>query len=692
MLYRLSPSSAFRLSVGDQLSPVARRLFFGPTVWQLAATLTGEATIQAFIGVRAVTLDGGALVSNSTTRSVVLLPVPEGAEDSCAVRCVVDDPANGTMLLLATSADGRTGYECGLFDDGGTIKSVIRRVIEGQLVDEDASGSTVNAVPQSAGDTPSSGNALNTPSLAAGPMSIEARFVNGRISLFIDDDTNPTLVHNVSAATYAPQADTSSFGPGTYGRLAVKYLGLAFRASGARATSANVYTLAGTRTNREEVVVAVAGGAVWASVGESSMQLVSGGVFAPSDDVRMIDFAGEVLMIGGGKARRFDPARRTVSPWTATDEDLPGYTNPGTTTATGIARHGTRVALFGVAADEQNLYESATSDADDWDTGKDLPSRGQAFTLSGSRPLKVGQPIIGAIETATGALLVGCTQSIHIITGDPALGTFDTLEVLAGVGVTGPHSICRLSELGGAMLHTTQGLMLHAGGIPAQLSRPILTDIVEDTPAGAKILCVEDARLGWAILFVTPESGPGVHLIRDARVAQWGGGGPGGGGFFPFTLPDAQQPTAAITWRGRALLGCRDGYLRWFDAAATTDDGQPINGSVMLAPIDPPDRAGGPVGPGAEVELTNVSAELDPDSGPVTLTVWGSATPMGVYQTKYRRPLVLHRQHPAGFERMPQPVRDAVLAVEVSGAAPWMIEQVWADLKTRRGSTRGCQH
>jgi hypothetical protein len=64
------------------------------------------------------------------------------------------------------------------------------------------------------------------------------------------------------------------------------------------------------------------------------------------------------------------------------------------------------------------------------------------------------------------------------------------------------------------------------------------------------------------------------------------------GGFFPVEIPSAIAPSRSLFWDGRAetrvdremWIGCRDGYVRRFDATVFNDDGTYIDSYAWLGP------------------------------------------------------------------------------------------------------------
>lgn len=648
--------------------------FFGPALDVIRATFSASSAMMVRPVVAWPSLgEVNGWTAPADNRTVILKPV---TTSDVAVVLQVGNVSDGTMAVLSTSLDGRVCYEAGVVLESGTYYAVIRRVIEGSIVDE---GTSNFAVPQTAGDLPATGFArVALSGITSGePARIEARWVQGRIELAVNG--GEVVVRHRVPTSYSPAANTDTFAPGTYGPLKpIRMAGFATRLTGARVVSVQLFDLEGQRSERADVVVVLGGGDVHQSIG-ADLVPSSLNVFDPGDTVASRDFNGLVLMVGGGKARAWSPVTGLATPWIPTAGTLPGQTDPGTTTATGIGQHGTRVVLFGVPGDENNLYESATSNHLDWAID---PNRfGSAFTLAGFRPLKAGQPIRCVAESAVGALVVGCTGSIQLVTGDPVLGNFDTREIHATAGVLGPRSMVRLGE-GRLLIHTPMGMMLQAGlGEPVGISRTVLTEIVERTPAGASIVTAHDSLLGWNMLWIVPEAGAGLHLLQDQRVADWA---QGLGGFFPFSVPEGMQPVASAMLNGRAIFACADGYVRRFELEAVTDDGEPIKGYADCKVMDPPKAA-------TELELSRVEVELTPDSGPVTWTAWGGASSAAAYDRKLRKALAASTVTYSSWGPWAGNCRAAAMVVSLRATAPATVESVWVDATGRDGSSYGCR-
>ncbi len=652
--------------------------YFGTLPLPMSFTAAGSTSALMVLSRPVWTLGASGWTLGVSKRSAVLFGEQP---DEVSVRIEVADPDASAMVLLRSSADGRSGYEVGVVKEFSQYFLRARRVWEGAVVLD--SGGTDPYLVNAASDIPNTPTAnanLNvTTRLTAGePFTVEARIAGGRIEVFLNDEGTPSIRHTQSTAQ-TPPAATGTFDPAGAGTFALlRHVGFVAAASGTVVRSVRVASLAGQRTSRDDMLVAVAAGDVWVSQ-DAAMVRVATGALPSTGPVEMREFNGRLYMIGGGQARVLDPLTLNVSPWVPTKGTLPGQETAGTTTAAVLGTHATRLVLAAAAGDEQNATFTAVADALDLDNGSDLP--GRSFTLAGQRPLKVGQPIIGTIEASNSALIVGTSGSIQQVLGDPALGSIETQVLLDDTGISGPRSMVRAQE-GVVVAHGPQGLMvIPVGGQPANISIGTLNvGITLDSTENMSVLVARDpVRFRTWVFMVPTDLSAGRHWCYDERV---GGFAAGMGGFRPQSFPAAMQPLAACVWKGRLILGCADGYLREFDDAATTDDGEPITAYATMPLIGD--------GVAGDALMTDLRVLLTRNSGPTRVrvmtadtaeSVLSAAGPRKVAQAMTARPH-RHEPHPAG-------VRAPAIAVLIGPSDPgtrWQLEAIAATAE--RGLTR----
>jgi hypothetical protein len=506
-----------------------------------------------------------------------------------SIRARFADADHEVAVCLLMSPDGKSCYEVHVTTGtGGDIE--IRRVWQG-----------VAAV---AVDTAAHGLS------DAVPYTLEVRFVGGKIQAFLDGATTAAVEYTV------PSTD-----------LFLQYDGFGFASDvdGAKVLGLEICTLVAELTERTEVLVAVAGGEVWASTDGESVFRVDARAMNPSGPVSMAEFEQKMYMVDGTNARIFDPSTLTVSAWVPTGGALPGAESgvSGSTSATLIENHIGRLWLAGMRADPQNIVTTAINDPLDLDTGSDLP--GAAFALSVSDTAKIGQPVVAMLSTSSSRILIGCTGSIWEIRGDPTLeGAVDVNAISRDFGVSGKDAWTLAGE-GLVVGHARQGVTaIPEGGSPQIISRGTLTiDPLtnRDWLNEGYTQIIRDVGRHGTHVFLTLISGTSTHLWLDERI---NGLSSAVGGYFPERYPSTAGPTASCIYRGEVLLGGTDGYIRVFDDDRMDDDFSTIASNAPLGLVVEPDIQHDTLLEGGELILSS-------DSDPVTITVYEAATPEEAY-------------------------------------------------------------
>lgn len=486
------------------------------------------------------------------------LPVP------AALKFQFADPAHEVKVLVLCSEDGRSGYEIGT--DGGTGGNILIRTV--------VNGVVGSAVTNDANDIPSSASCSTTHGLSTGtPYTLDIRIIDGDIEVRLNTSTGtPILKHT---PTNAALKRLSAFG-------------WASDQTGAVVGDAQVCQLTEQVSARAEVLVAVAGGDVWAGTALDALNRVATAVFPAGVTVDMDEFDGTMRMVGSGRARLFNPQTSAVTEWTENnhpDVKLPGADQPGTTGLSIVLNHRDRVYGSGLNSDPQNVFASAIGDAGDFDTGSDLP--GKAFAIGGFRASRVGQPVVGMATSSNAALIIGCTSSIYQMTGEPALGQIETTPLSLDTGVSGKDAMW-LCQDGKLLAHSPKGALVIYQGSPAvNITEGVLTQLIQIPPAEVgsyTVHVIRDAVRHGVHFFITPATGVGTHFWYDERFGAYT---KNAGGFHPEQYPEVMQPVAVTHWQSRVLMGCKDGYLRWFDDTAKDDDGTFI-ASRMILRVSPP--------------------------------------------------------------------------------------------------------
>lgn len=489
----------------------------------------------------------GPWFHSGTARDVVLAadPMPQNS----AIVAQVQRPDDYVFVLLRSSPDGRSGIEV-LADPA----NVIVRLVEYGVVTTTYSTTAHTLTPNTA-------------------FILDVRVLNNVVEVRLNGDTAALVEEDIG--TQFEFQDVVGFGSET---------------DAARVLAFSVCELIAETAERADVLVMVRGGELWAATDTDGINRIASGVMVTIGDVDMAELEQRLYMVDGTNARVFDPSTLSVTAYAPTagagiigalDDGSGGFV-AGTTTATIIERHISRLWFAGMKGDPQNVVATAVDDPLDLDTGvPDLP--GRAFGLNVERG-KIGQPVVALQSASATTMIVGCSGSFWAIRGDPTLGAVDVTPLTLDVGVSGRDGMTLASE-GLVVAHTPSGLyMVPEGGAPTPISMGTLTQLiqVDNGPIDYRVQVIRDTvRHGTHVFLTIREAGESVHLWYDERI----GGYTQPGGFFPESYPEDIGPTCSVIWAGMVILGGRDGLLYVFDEDAKSDAGVTIDsyaaGSLM---------------------------------------------------------------------------------------------------------------
>lgn len=557
----------------------------------------------------------GALAHSGTTREVwqVGTTLPATYE----VRAQGNDPADNIKVVVRCSGDGRSCFECGIEGTNVVIRKIAYGVVGANLA------SSAHGL---------SANETYTLRVRGTGSEIECAVVksSGAVVSVTYDSTDYQLYRHWGVATDENNA-------------AVQYLISAERT----AVTATV----------SDVLVVISGGDLWASYDGLSIQLVATRVMPSTGPVSMDSLDGKVYIVGGGRARIFDPVAREVDDWVPTAGTLPGGTADGITKATIVRQYRGRLVLGGMDDEPNNLYFSAVGEPLNWDTGE--ATFGAAVALGVGRNVTVGEPVVALGVLSNNSLMVGCTNSVYVLTGDVGDTAGELIPVALTTGCSGRNAVTQAEE-GANIVHSPEGLFLVSGAGVVPVSRDVLTESIQFERTARDnynvTLCRDPARHGLHV-FIDTGSTSAVHFWYDELTGRYAAGA---GGFFPETYP--VRPTCAVIWRGRPVIGTADGRIVEFSSSATADIGTAIDSYVHLQQIDAP-------GVENDVMLTRLALWLAPDGDQVSVEVFGAATPQELYDSSTRRTLVGATEYPPRGVAMCPRVRAPALSVRLRNTA-----------------------
>ena len=272
------------------------------------------------------------------------------------------------------------------------------------------------------------------------------------------------------------------------------------------------------------------------------------------------------------------------------------------------------------ASNPQNFKMSRQGDTEDWDYSAGDAQRSIVGSLTSAG--QIGEPIIALIPYHHNCLVIGCTSSLWIMSGDPALGgTARRLD--DQIGVLGPKSWC-LTAGGYMMFMSKDGLYVMppgCGTAPTSVSRELLPEELLNIDTSSKTVTMAyDMRYRGIHLFIHGGSNTS-HWFIDIKTRLEGDKITAA--FWPVSYQADHAPSACHTRRdftsneSPVVFGCHDGYLRHLKPSLDEDDGSnAIASHIVFGPFALGDSSGM-----FEGKLSSICAALGQNSGNVTWSV-----------------------------------------------------------------------
>ena len=180
-----------------------------------------------------------------------------------------------------------------------------------------------------------------------------------------------------------------------------------------------------------------------------------------------------------------------------------------------VCSHGGRLWLAGDAKAPQVLYASRIGDAQDWDYS--AIDQGAAWAASGGVEGKISEPITSLFtHMSNQCLLVGCTDSCYVVTGNPRIGGGHVRSISNSVGPLMQSAICKIGD-DRTFFFSRDGLQVVRPGCgepPTPVSRKQLPKDLVGLNPGDK----ETVSIGYDSL------NKGIHIYTlnvDAEDTYW---------------------------------------------------------------------------------------------------------------------------------------------------------------------------
>lgn len=226
-------------------------------------------------------------------------------------------------------------------------------------------------------------------------------------------------------------------------------------------------------------------------------------------------------------------------------------------------------------------YMSAVGDIFDWNYAGTGVGRAISGATQNQKAGQLGDPIKMLAAYSDEAMLIGCTNSMHIMRGDPAnRGGVDLIT--DHIGIVGQSAWCRTTDQSICWL-SQDGMYQMVGGAEGRIlavSRDKIPQELLNLNTGTYRVCLQwDHQNNGIYVFVTHKtSGVGTgHWFLDWTHKGW----------WPMSFHTDCEPwatTVAPLYAGAnktpVVLGCKDGELRQFDDSRDTDQLSASNNNI----------------------------------------------------------------------------------------------------------------
>lgn len=264
-----------------------------------------------------------------------------------------------------------------------------------------------------------------------------------------------------------------------------------------------------------------------------------------------------------------DPIAGTLTLWTATTGSVP----IGAFTV-GLYRDRILMIL------DHLYFFSRQGDPLDWNYGATGTDVQRAISSQLSEAGIVGQIIKAAAIASDDLIIFFCNSSTWRLAGDPTYGG-QLGNISKTIGCVDKGAYCFTSKTNIVFLSFDGIYTLDANSLatPTEISNGKLpTDLKAiDNKLHTVTMAYDVANRGIDI-FITPKSGGlATHWWFDWENKS----------FWPVLIPVDQQPHSLLYYsdENEVFLGCKDGYIRCFDADAAKDDGTEFESYAVLGPM-----------------------------------------------------------------------------------------------------------
>lgn len=362
--------------------------------------------------------------------------------------------------------------------------------------------------------------------------------------------------------------------------------------------------------------------------------------------------------------------------------------------ATLVCNYRGRVTLSGDPELPYQWYQARQ--ANPWDFAY-LSVDAQAAVKGGSSDAgEIGDSVTALTPYKDDFLVFGCANTMWYLAGDAREGG-SILELDLTTGMYGPKSWCFDGD-GNFWFWGTNGLYKTAiPGKPICISEIRLPDLVKDEAVDSSIyrivLAYDRRRVGILVTITKLSDGSNSNYWYDLRTE----------GFFPETYPDECGVYSAVYYEAtdpayrKLILGCSDGFIRFFDETEENDDAgasgnTAIDSYATFGPIpmaSDPKLTGKLIGLNCITAGGGLSGGNQTDSDDITYDVWVANSAEEILEKLYAdtNPNIAGTITAPGRRRggdIRKKIKGVYMGIKLqndTAAETWALEQLLIDLK-----------
>lgn len=376
-----------------------------------------------------------------------------------------------------------------------------------------------------------------------------------------------------------------------------------------------------------------------------------------------------MFFVDGTVYKYYDSPSNSVKSWVASPGKLP--VDPLSRGARLIATWRGRIVLAGIRGDPLNWFMSAQLQPFNFDYSPPITTTTQAVAGNNSPAGLIGDIVNCIIPYTDDVLIFGCSHSIWKMLGDPADGG-QIVVVTHGLGMVWgrPFAIDPMGQI--YFMGTDRAIYkMVPGALPVRISQSITRRLqsINVDPSVNQIRMVWDVVNQGLAVWVTPipsingTVAATTHFFWEERTNSW----------WPHVFANTNHdPLSVHLFEGddpgdaKVLLGGRDGFVRQWNEAATTDDGTSISSFVILGPLPNKDMD--------VLLMKDLIAIFGANSGSVTYSVYAGVTAEAALAST---PLVTGTLTAANNQRQYIRVSGFQTYVKIVSSSAWAMERIF---------------